>query len=66
MRKIEEQMNMALSVQERTGQVQTLQFVASKKMASLLKLMFCFTVTALRGLILHLMTSTSLVQVGKQ
>jgi len=28
-------------------------------------LMSCFTVTALRGSILHRMTSTSLVQVGK-
>ena len=65
MRKIEEQMN-TLSDTERTGQVVTQLFVASKRMALLLKSMFCFTETALRGLILHLMTSTSLVQVGKQ
>ena len=65
MRKIEEQMNMAIR-SRKTGQVQTLQFNASKRMELQLKLTFYFTVTALRGLILHLMTSTSLVQVGKQ
>ena len=64
MRKIEEQMNMQ-SVQERTGQVQTLQFNASKRMELQLKLTFYFTETALRGLILHQMILTSQVQVGK-